>query len=766
MKLAQSFTQIQECLGATVFGVSSDALIDRVAFDTRRIAAGEHLLFFALKGSFRDGHDFLVAAHDKGVRHFVVSERIETEHLPGSSFLLVENTLHSLQHLAAWYRQQFAFPVVGITGSFGKTIVKEWLYHFLKSDYDIVRSPKSYNSQLGVALSLLELRNDADLALIEAGISFPGEMETLERMIAPEVGIFTGFGTAHRENFTDPQQHLAEKLHLFKHVERTFVGRDIPLSEEVRNQVGAQPFQVDESWIEGAHDLTPGFRGNLLLVADVCCYFGMTKETFRERLRLLPSVSMRLESFDGLHGNLIINDTYNLDREALAQSLEYQLSVARDRKRVVILGLDEQHLAQREEILNIVSRFSPDEVFIWNEVQPDPDMFRDAVILIKGSRAAGMEKIAATFRLKKHKTFVEIDLNAMRDNIAFFRRDLAPETKMLAMVKASAYGNGIEKVGKFLQRQGIAYFGVAYADEGVEMRELGIRTPVLVMNAEEESFADCIRYDLEPAIYSFEQLDAFVRELIAAGKSAFPIHIKVDTGMRRLGFEPSDIPAVAAAVLSQPEIHVRSVYSHLADADNPLDTSFSEQQLAIFEKCSTQLTEKLGYHIMRHILNSEGTLRLPQFQFDMVRIGIGLYGISASAELSNFLKPVLSWHSTVSQVKLVKTGESVGYNRDFRASSETKIAIIPVGYADGFRRSLGSGKGMVFLDGKYCPVVGKVCMDMIMVDVTGINCQAGDHAELIGEHITLPEMAKAAATIPYEILTGISRRVHRVYIEE
>ena len=450
---------------------------------------------------------------------------------------------------------------------------------------------------------------------------------------------------------------------------------------------------------------------------------------------------------------------------ALVYSLEYQKMIAKRRKRIVIVGLDKENSSKKKEIQEIVTQFKPDEIHIVNSVSDVPSNLGNAVILIKGTRNAGMEKVAQRYKLKRHRTFVQIDLTSVRHNLSVIRKKLKSKTKILAMVKAQSYGSGLEKMAAFLEQQGVDYLGVAYVDEGVELRKHGIKTPILVMNPEEESFDLCIEHQLEPAIYSFNQLDQFIKELIFAKQSNFPVHLKFDTGMRRLGFEPEDWSELVAVIQSQPEIRVAGVYSHLADADNIRDKRFTNLQYKKFEEICLRLQNGLGCTFIRHLLNSEGVFHFPEFQLDMVRVGIAMYGISTDINIHKLLLPVIQWQSAISQIKTLKVGEFVGYSRTFKATKSTKIAIIPVGYADGFKRSLSNGKGGVYIDGKYCPTVGRVCMDMIMVDVTNLTVKEGDSVEIIGVNQTLDKLAESLQTIPYEVLTSISKRVHRVYLE-
>lgn len=746
-------------------GVSlSGETVTHVLYDSRKILHPGGGLFFALNGLNRSGASFIQDAYDKGVRWFVTDHIPENAPIKNAVYLIVPDALRALQLLAAHHRSSITCPVVGITGSVGKTTCKEWLYHVLSPDKKVQRSPKSFNSQLGVALSLLELNNEAEIALIEAGISEPGEMEHLQQMIRPDIGIFTAFGSAHRQHFASQEEQLSEKLKLFVSCDTTFAAANIPLSEEQLHAIhgiSVPSFPLPES------GLTTGYEAIAGLVVAVARHFGLEQTQIEQRVKQVPQLALRMETFAGINGNTIINDTYNLDFDALREALHYQQRLAGERPRVVIIGLSEVSKPQKKLIAGIIAGFHVDQtIFIesgedipWSEVS-------NSVVLIKGSRDAQFEQRVAQGRALQHKTVVEINLSAIRHNVHYFRKNLENSTKLLCMVKASSYGSGAERVATFLQQEGVDYFGVAFADEGVALRTAGITLPILVMNADAEQASTIIENCLEPAIYSFSQLDAFVTALIHRGKQHYPVHLKFDTGMHRLGFSPSDKERVLSAVNAQPEITVKGIYSHLADADNRSDASFTHQQIAAFTELCTYFETHLQYSMLRHLLNSEGALHFPEAQFDMIRLGIVLYGYTSDPKLASQLQHSVGWKSAVSQVKTIQPGESVGYSCTYTATSPTTIAIVPVGYADGFRRSLSNGKGAVYIRNQRCEVVGRVCMDMIMVDVTGKGVQENDVVEIIGSHQDMITFSAMMETIPYEVMTGMSQRMHRIYIEE
>lgn len=757
MNLTLSYQDLEDQLGVKL--PSSNQTIHAIAFDTRRIIDGKGILFFALSGKFRNGHGFIGDAYKKGVRTFIVTQKQPQKEYPEAVFIKVEDTLKALQLLAKNHRKQFSIPVIAITGSAGKTIVKEWLGQILDFKFNVVRSPKSYNSQLGVALSLLEISSEYEIAIIEAGISHPGEMEVLADMIQPTHGIFTSLGSAHSENFENRDEQMSEKLKLFDNCVKIFAHHSIPVDPRDQRIVCVHE-KAYATFLDKLpfHDEISRHNASLVLAASR--EFGVEDDVFFQKLPKLDRIPLRLETFDGNNNCIIINDTYNLDLDAFRSSLEYQLSIAKGKNRVVIIGTNEKH----DEIKKILNAFEPiTPIFIGDAKEELPE-FHNSIILVKGKRDLNMEQMASRLRAKKHQTFVEVNLSALRMNLSYFKSQLPENTKVLAMVKAASYGSGIDEIGTFLEHIGIDSLGVAYADEGVQLRHAGVKLPILVMNTEEAGFEDCIQYNLEPCMYSIEQMNTFIKRLIYDGKTDYPVHLKLETGMNRLGFTADKIKELIRTVKSHPEIRIRTVYSHLATSDT-LDSPFVLEQVNRFEKLSEMIQEKIPYHFERHLLNSEGILNYSQYHYDMVRVGIGMYGFSNSTEHRAHLKDVIHWYSAVSQVRKINAHETVGYGRAGISQKDTRIAVIPVGYADGFRRSLSKGAGGVFIHDTWCPVLGNVCMDMIMVDIGDLQVSAGDRVEIIGDNQPLMKFAKAVNTIPYEVLTGISKRVHRVYIE-
>lgn len=756
MKLELTYSELCSQLNGKSVGVPFVDLIQEVVYDTRKINPSAGLVFFALNGPFRCGESYISAAYDKGVRVFVVHQVPENNYLD-ASFIVVDDTLAALQMLAKSYRDQLTYPILAIAGSLGKTTVKEWLYHLIAGKLEVFRSPKSYNSQLGVALSILQLPKKADLAIIEVAATKPGEMKVLADMLRPTHGILTNLLPSHANEFNDFQQYSAEICSLFNGVNWLITSEETNKFTDLRCQtIFVQAHQLD-SLIPFQDEIS--MQQSKIAIAAAEEWISVDEE----RIKSLPHLAMRLETFEGNDGALIINDTYTMDKEAFRSSLSYQLSIAGSKHRIVLIGLSADQTVLTADIRELCQQFEVDEVHFLQQDEERTLALKNAVVLVKGARY--MQRVANRLKLKQHKTQLSYNLSALKYNLNQYKNSLHAETKMLAMVKAQSYGAGLTTMAQFLEKQGIHYFGVAYSDEGKELRKSGIKSPILVMNAEEEGMETCVEFDLEPAIYDFNQLDELLKVLISQEKTAFPIHIKMDTGMKRLGFYPDEVQQLIEVLAAQPEVMVKSVYSHLAEADEDGST-FTQNQIAQFEESCQQFESYLSYPFLRHILNSEGIAHYPNAKFDLVRIGIGLFGLSSNRSFEQRLKPVIEWTSSISQVKTIRPGESVGYGRTFVAEKDMRIAIIPIGYADGFKRSLSNGVGAVYIQNQRCTVVGRVCMDMIMVDIGELKIEANTKVEIIGKNQGLSQFAKDCQTIPYEILTSISPRVHRSYSEE
>lgn len=757
MRLNYSVDTCSSCFGTGAQG-PAERTITHIIYDTRKIQVTEGAVFFALKGAFREGEHFLNDALQKGVHMLVVPTATRFAFPEDATVWYVDDVLHALQELARYHRSLFKGRLIAVTGSVGKTTFKEWLFHSLQEQsFKVIRSPKSFNSQLGVALSLLELNEFADLAIIEAGISLPGEMARLEEMIAPDWGVLTALGSAHLENFPDAQALRAEKLKLFRRCEKVFVPETL-VKDDVVNVVSC-PAYVSNKFLSGYGDML----GVLKIVLEA---LNVTTD-FEETAAHLPTLALRMEVFEGINGNTIINDTYNLDKDALSEALHVLRQQDASKQQVVILGIADGYPQLKEELTQLVNSFGVDRLIVIGEGEAIPwESISNAAVLVKAHRKLHVEREVAKGKARQHLTYVEINWSALKHNLSVYKSRLKPGTRLLSMVKADAYGTGAVNIGLFLQNNGIDYLGVAFADEGVELRRNGITLPIVVMNPDVSNAAQFIDFNLEPAIYSFEQLDRFLSELILLDAAQVPVHLKFDTGMHRLGFAPADKEKVLAILKAQPEVTVRGIYSHLADADNPDNAAFTEFQLEQFNEIVGFFRENLVGDFLAHVLNSEGALRYSDKALDMVRIGISMYGYTENRQLRQSLQPAVRWFSKVSQVKTVPAGDTIGYGRTFRAGKDMCIAIVPVGYADGFRRSLSNGAGAVYIQGKRCAVVGRVCMDMIMVDVDALEVNYNEEVEIIGTHQTMETLAGSMNTIPYEVLTGLSQRMQRVYVND
>lgn len=722
--------------------------IQYLSIDTRSYTQESNACFIALKGPFRNGIDFIEVAYRRNIRIFIVGEEPKTLYSE-ACYLVVDDTLVALQRIAKAHRDKFNIPILGISGKAGKTTVKEWLYELIKAHYHVVRSPKSYNSQIGVALSLLELSEQATLGIIEMGISETGELDRLMHMVQPTHFIVTSW-------FNNPlDQEVCRAMEVVPHSFSSGERKSIIPSflERSKEFLPFIPFN-DTNSVNSAQ-----------MAIGLALELGADPQQIATLTPNLSRLALRLETFYGKNDTLVLNDTYNLDLETLSLSLQHMVSLAGNRPHCIYIGLDGGSLGLFETVKNIVQPYSNEHVYIGLPSELPLIIPEGAIVLIKGTRKARMERFAARFRLKQHQTVLEINFSALRQNLAFFKSNTESKTKLLAMVKAQSYGTGLEQMAHFLEGQGVNYLGVAYTSEGVVLRQSGVKLPILVLNPDPESYVDCMEHGLEPTVFTFRQLDRLVRDLILNGVQHFPIHIEMDTGMRRLGFEPSEIKTLVEYIKAQPEVHLKSVFTHFAESDNLEDQSMSLQQIEVFSSVKNEVQKSFSHPVLFHMANSDAILNFPTSHFDMVRIGLGMFGITHSP--STRLEPVLAWKSVISQIKKVHVGESVGYSRSFVATQDTTIAILPLGYADGFPRCLSNGNGVVRIQGVWCPTVGRVCMDMLMLDVTSLpNVQEGDEAVIFDDVPSMLAMAQRMNTIPYELMTGISDRVHRVYIHE
>ncbi|WP_308501609.1 alanine racemase [uncultured Alistipes sp.] len=784
-------SQIAAVVGGRFSG--EDHEVQAVVTDSRSLTCelGCNPMFVAMCGANHDSHDFIGQMYGRGVRAFLVEHAVEE--MPGAGYVVIKNAIAALQSLAAYHRAHFKGTVVGITGSNGKTVIKEWIAEELPAGMKCYRSPKSYNSQLGVPLSVLMIEGDEQLALIEAGISKPGEMERLERIIRPDVVVFTSIGDAHQENFLNLEQKCLEKM-VLAHRARTIIYHSYyePLGHliatrfaERRLYDAAQSPQVPEAVIGNEAS-----RRNAQIVEAFCTAMGFPAPSFSGA----PEVAMRLEVKDGINDSVLINDAYNLDLNSLALALDYLHSVALTRRRTLVLsdiaqsGLSDDELYSR--VAGMVSRagvdtlvgigpklkryaslFDCDKVFYASTDECIARLGREAVagraVLLKGARDFRFEKLAHALSRKSHTTVLEVDLDAMIHNLNYFRAKLDFRTKLVAMVKAGSYGTGDFEVAQMLQHQGVDYLAVAFADEGVLLRERGITMPIVVLNADADSFDLMIANRLEPEIYSFHSLRDFADAVTHAGEIRYPIHLKLDTGMHRLGFMEGEIPALCERLTGMSEVKVATIFSHLNCADMPEEDTYTRAQIERFDRMSTALVEALPYPVIRHTANSAAIERFPEAQFDMCRLGLGLYGFGWQHNAS--LRPVSALKSRIVQIKHLEAGDTVGYGRAGRLTRPTVTATVPIGYADGLDRHLGCGRWSMLVAGRPAPIVGRVCMDSCMIDITDIPGVAeGDEAVVFSAAAgnDLETMARVLDTIPYEIMTSVSGRVKRIYLKE
>ena len=823
-------TQIQTIVkGDFMSGLKHDATINDILIDSRRLFKVDNTIFFALTSKRNDGHKYIPELYQKGIRNFIVSNpTLDISKFPDANFILVNKALDALQALAAAHRKKFDFPVIGITGSNGKTIVKEWLYQLLSKNRRVIRSPKSYNSQIGVALSVWQMEKDYQLAIFEAGISEPEEMEKLQQIIRPTIGIFTNIGEAHNENFINKIQKIGEKLKLFTKVETLIYCIDYAEIQEVviKSQIldGISPFtwsrkqkadlQISNIKKTGKENtrIEALYNDNKIVISipfiDVASvenaincwatmlHLGYDNKVIAERMLLLSPIAMRLELKEGINNCTVINDSYNSDINSLAIALDFLNQQTQQRDKTIILsdilqsGISDVYLYGKisellvqkgvKRLIGIGPAISKqaEQFTIEKKFYKSTDgflttfsftRFQNEGILLKGARVFEFEQIGQALQQKAHETVFEINLNALMHNLNYYRSKISQSTKMMAMVKASSYGNGSFEIANALQFHKTDYLAVAYADEGIELRKAGITLPIMVMNPDGESLDGIIAHNLEPEIYNFRvlgMLEKAIRRNIIPRNKPVKLHLKIDTGMHRLGFEENDTDELIKLIKANSRLYVQSILTHLAASDDPTQKEFSEQQIMTFTRISDVMIVNLGYNVLRHVLNTAGITAFPHAQLDMVRLGIGLYGISPDKAEQPHLENVSTMKSSISQIKTIGQGKTIGYGRSGKAEQEMKLATVPIGYADGLSRSLSNGHGHLMIGGKLVPIVGNVCMDMCMADVTGMNVKEGDEVIVFGKERSINDLATEMGTIPYEILTGISKRVKRVYFQE
>ena len=831
--------EIAQVIGAQRKG-TAEAKINWLLIDSRSLCFPEETLFFALKTEKNDGHKYIEELYRRGVRNFVVSpptpeggglspslsldsapNGLPSRGLGGCNFLMVKSPLKALQDLAAFHRSQLDIPVIGITGSNGKTTVKEWLYQLLSPDYNVCRSPRSYNSQVGVPLSVWLINPHNDLAIIEAGISQPGEMVKLERIVKPTIGVMTNLGAAHQENFMSYDIKCAEKMQLFAHCQTVVLNSDNATihrcAEALPDSIGRVSLKVrriekenDHATIYFEHEGRVGqytipfiddasIENSITCFATAAPFFSPQGErnhldVLCERMGHLEQVAMRLEVKDGKNGCTLINDSYNSDVQSLDIALDFMCRRPETKRqhRTLILsdilqsGESPKSLYSRVaqmaasrgiekvigvgEELNACADYFPMEHYMFRTtdalIRSEVfDQLRNEFILIKGARHFRFDKVSDLLTLKVHQTILEVNLNALINNVRYYRRFMHPETKMVCMVKASGYGVGSLETSKTLQDNGVDYLAVAVADEGADLREAGITANIMIMNPETTSFKMLFDYSLEPEVFSFDLLEQLIHAAEKEGVTNFPIHIKLDTGMHRLGFNPEkDMPRLIERLSRQTALVPCSVFSHFVGSDGDEFDTFSRRQFQLFDVASRQLQAAYSHKIIRHICNSAGIEHFPEYHLDMVRLGLGLYGINARN--NHILNNVATLKTTILQIRDVPKGDSIGYSRRTTLERDSRIAAIPIGYADGLNRHLGNRGCYCLVNGQKADYVGNICMDVCMIDVTGIDCKEGDIVEIFGDNLPVTVLSDALGTIPYEVLTGISNRVQRVYIQE
>lgn len=804
----------------------NDADISILLTDSRQVFYPAETLFFALSTKNNDGHKYINELYELGVRNFVVSQILpDWENYNDANFLVVTNTLAALQRIAAYHRNQFDIPVIGITGSNGKTVVKEWLYQILHQDFNITHSPRSYNSQIGVPLSVWQMNDHTQLGIFEAGISQPEEMSKLEAIIRPTIGILTNIGQAHQEGFKSMKQKCLEKLELFINCDVIICEEENELIDECmeiaclshkrltwsRRGSSKSPLYImkieKQEKSTTIHYSVLGMASKLVIpfsddasiedaihVLATAFYLHMSLPDINERMSTLEPVAMRLDVRQGKNNSTLINDSYNSDINSLNIALDFlaQRATTSEQKKVLIIsdipqsgliprelyylaanlvlnkkidlliGIGQGISAHKEMFKDTESLFfNTTEDFIHSNIWHD---FHDMFILLKGARSFSFESINKLLEVKTHETVLDVDLDAIVHNFKFYRSKLNPKTKMICMVKADGYGTGSSEVAKTLQYHKCDYLAVAVAEEGVVLRKQGIKVPIIVLNSEVGGFEELATYSLEPEVYNFRILDAFIKEAKLQGITNYPIHIKIDTGMHRLGFTEEDIPELMDRVKGQTGVRIQSVFSHLAASESWNFDDFTLQQIKTFKKIAGEIEESCHYPVMKHILNSAGIERFPEEQLDMVRLGISLYGVSASG--LNGLRNVCTLKTTILQIKHIKAGETVGYGRKGHFDHDAAIATIRIGYADGISRQFGNGVGVVLVNGYQVSIVGNICMDLTMIDVTGVEVKEGDIVTIFGENLPVTDLAKKINTIPYEIFTSISNRVKHIYYKE
>ncbi len=819
--LEYSLYEINKLVKGKLIGDGANRF-QNILTDSRQLFSSAQPLFLAIAGERRNGHIYIQDLYNKGVRCFIISEEPKNpEEFHNAGFVLVQDTLLAFQKIAEFHRSRFSIPIIAITGSNGKTIVKEWLAQCMENKHNLVRSPKSYNSQLGVPLSVLLLNNETETGIFEAGISKPGEMEKLEPIICPTQGIITNIGEAHQQNFSSFKEKAEEKITLFKKCKEIYYCSDyseiqqaiddmfknsdkklfswsyndinarlhIEILEKSRKETKVRLTGPSESLELVIPFIDNASIENCLHIINYLINNKFSSAEINNCLKTLHPIAMRLEQVKGINNCILINDTYNSDINSLGIALDFLLQQPNNKKSLILSDIQQSGMNDNElygKVAELVKKseidsfigigdsikkfernfsflnslfFHTTEEFLNSDIVYS---FNSEAILIKAARSFRFEKIVSILSEKNHTTVLEINLSNLIQNLNYYRKLISPKTGIMVMVKALAYGSGTYEIASLLQHEKVDYLGVAFTDEGVQLRHSGINIPIMVMSPDNEDFPRLINNDLEPEIYSLNTLKNFIRVAETMQVAQHPVHLKMDTGMHRLGFQESDIAELIQILQSTRTISVKGVFSHLAASDSPTHDDFSRKQISMFEKMYNQISNALSISPKRHILNTAGIERFPEAHFELVRLGIGLHGISTQSDLL----PVSSLKTHISQIKKIPSGETIGYNRRGKAYKKMEIAIIPIGYADGLDRKFGNGTGQVIINNKKAPFVGDICMDMSMIDISDISCQEGDEVTLFSSEHPITLLAEQIDTIPYEILTNVSSRVKRVYIKE
>jgi alanine racemase len=814
--------EIGKIFGITDLSGFKELVIKEVSIDTRTLISPTNSIFFALPGEMNDGHNFIDSAHSKGVRNFVIKNVEQANKYPDSNFFLVDDVLDALQMLASYHQQSFKnLRKIAITGSNGKTIIKEWLYQMLFDVFNIVKSPKSYNSQIGMALSLLGIEEDHDLGIFEAGISKKGEMERHHSMLNPEIGLITNIGSAHDEGFASREEKLKEKLLLFKQVETIVYCKDNTLIDQyihtlyplknhftwgssthvdvqvVKNEViGSSRFlevkyQGDSIEVKLRFSDKASFENCMHCIA-IMCHLDIPLQEIMQRVNRISGLHMRMEMTTGMQQSIIVNDAYSADLDALQIALEFVEQQAGDREKLAILSAFEQSGKEEKHVFGkiieqLIGNGFSELVYISNstfdvpdgpinvEFYPTKEAFlknihainiKQKVILIKGARQYELEDISDRLSDKGHSTTLQINLNALEQNLRVYKNQLKQSTGIIAVVKASAYGTGSSEIARILERNQVAYLAVAFADEGIALRQAGIETKIMVFNPDLSSLPDIIRFELEPEVYDLGQLNQIV-DYTNQNDISINIHLKLDTGMHRLGFLEDGLDELCTILLQAKNVNVNTIFSHLASSEDEADDEYSSKQFDSFDRMYDHITGSLLKFPKRHILNSGGISRFPNQQYDFVRLGIGMYGIDKNPSIQSSLRKVHGLYASLIQVKNMKFGDSIGYNRKTILSSDKTVGIVNIGYADGLMRNLGNGKFSFNINGSPAEILGNVCMDLTIVDLSNIpEAKIGEQVVIFDDSHSIESLAKAAGTIPYEILSRISSRVKRKFVRE